>query len=307
MVFFPQSGNMEKSKIERFGNFLDCTCALAGRVWIGFAFAHAARVRQACLLALFAAFAVPSGAQDKQSEYRLGAGDTVRITVYQNPDLTLETKVSENGAISYPLIGQIRIGGMTAVAAEQAVARALRSGGFIQNPQVNVIVQQARGNQVSILGQVNKPGRYALETVNVRLSEILATAGGIAKDGADSVIVTGVREGKPFRREIDFPAIFVDQRMQDDIVVESGDVMYVHRAPVYYIYGEVQKPGSYRIERGMTVRQALVQAGGPSTRGTERGLRLHRRAAGGSVETRSPDLNDSVQSDDIYFVRESLF
>jgi polysaccharide export outer membrane protein len=253
------------------------------------------------------AFALCAHAQDKQLEYRLGAGDAIRITVFQNPDLTLETRVTENRTITYPLIGTITIGGMTIGAAEQVIAKALQNQGFIKQPNVNIVLLQNRGNQVSVLGQVNRPGRYPLETFNIRVSEILAIAGGIAATGADVVILTGVRDGKPVRAEINVSGIFLDQRLQDDYVVSGGDVLYVHRMPLFYIYGEVQRPSSYRVERGMTVRQALAQGGGPTVRGSERRLRLHRRGAGGAIEIITPALDDLVQADDVIYVNESIF
>lgn len=246
-------------------------------------------------------------AQETSSEYRLGPGDSIRITVFHNPDLTLETRVSENGAINFPLIGAVTIGGMTIAAAEATIARALRAGNFLQKPQVNINLLQYRGSQVSVLGQVSRPGRYPLETLNTRLSEMLATAGGVTPVGADVVTVTGTREGKPFRREIDIRNLSQGSQMQDDIILIGGDVVYVDRAPMFYIHGEVQRPGSYRVERGMTVRQALAQGGGLSVRGTERGLRLYRRGADGVVETLSPEMNDLIRADDVLQVRESLF
>lgn len=246
-------------------------------------------------------------AQDQQPEYRLRPGDTIRITVFQNADLTLDARVTENGNISYPLIGTVRLGGSTIGAAERTITKALRDGGFIQNPQVTISLQTMRGNYVAVLGQVGKAGRIALETVNIRLTEVLAQAGGISSTGSDIAILSGIRDGKPFQKEIDIPGIFVDARRQEDPVVADGDVIYVHRAPVFYIYGEASKPGAYRIERGMTVRQALVQGGGLTGRGTQRGIRLYRRGASGSVEVLSPDLDDLVQTNDVYYVRESLF
>jgi len=246
-------------------------------------------------------------AQEHLPEYRLRPGDSISIAVFQNADLKLDTRISENGNISYPLIGIIRLGGLTITAAEQAIAKALGDGGFIQNPQVTVTTKSMHGNVVSVLGQVSKAGRFELETVNMSVTDMLTLAGGISTNGADTVILTGVRNGKPFRKEIDIAGIFLFDRRQDDIVVSDGDVIYVHRAPVFYIYGEVGKAGSQRIERGMTVRQGLAAAGGPSSRGTERLLILYRRNSGGVVETQSPDLNDLVQPDDVLYVRESLF
>jgi polysaccharide export outer membrane protein len=262
----------------------------------------------AALLVLTAALAIlPASAQDQQPEYRLGAGDTVRIAVFQNPDLTLETRVGENGMITFPLIGPIKIGGLTLGAAEQAIAEALRSGGFIKQAQVSMMVVQNRSTQVSVLGQVNKPGRFPLETLNTRLSEMLAIAGGVSNTGADVAIVSGMRNGNQFRKEVDVSGMFLDHRLQDDLVVASGDVIYVHRMPVYYIYGEVQRAGSYRVERGMTVRQALAQGGGLTARGTERGVTLYRHSAAGQTETRTAALDDLVQPGVVLYVKESLF
>lgn len=246
-------------------------------------------------------------AQNAQPEYELGKGDNIRILVFQNPDLTVETRVTENGTISYPLVGTLKIGGLTIPAAEQLIAKALADGGFIQKPQVNILLLQNRGNQVSVLGAVNRAGRFPLETFNTRLSEMIAIAGGISPAGADVAIVTGVRDGKPFRREVDIAGMFLDNAPQNDLVVAGGDVVYVHRMPIFYIYGEVQRPGSSRVERAMTVRQALAQSGGPTVRGTERRVRLFRRGASGKVERLSPELDDAVLPDDVYYVNESLF
>jgi polysaccharide biosynthesis/export protein len=261
------------------------------------------RLFRALLLIGAAAFLGCVQAQDMQAEYRLRPGDMIRINVFQNPDLTLETRVTENGNITVPLIGVIRIGGTAIGSVERTIAKALHDGGFVQDPQVTITLQTMRGNVVSVLGQINKPGRIALETVSIRLTEILTMAGGIASTGADSVIVTGVRDGKPFHREVEIAGIFLNKRIQDDLLVADGDVIYVDRAPVFYIYGQINKPGSHRLERGMTVRQALAAAGGPSQRGTERGLGLYRRGVSGTVEK----LSDAVQPDDIFYVRESLF
>lgn len=255
-----------------------------------------------CMIMAAAAYA-----QQRQPEYQLAAGDIIRITVFQNPDLTIETRVTENGTISYPLVGTVRVGGLSIPAAEKTIAGALKSGGFLQSPQVNIALLQNRGNQVSVLGHVLRPGRFPLETVNIRLTEMIATAGGVAPTGADVAIVTGVRDGKPFRREIDVTGMFLNNALQDDITLAGGDVIYVQRQPLFYIYGQVQSPGSYRVERNMTIQQALAQGGGPTLRGTERGLRVYRRNASGAVEEITPNPHDAVQPGDVLFIRESIF
>ncbi|HEY0338976.1 MAG TPA: polysaccharide export protein EpsE [Burkholderiales bacterium] len=264
-------------------------------------------VLQACFALLIASLALASTAQDRPAQYQLGAGDIIRVTVFQNPDLTVETRVTENGTISYPLVGTVKVAGMTIPSAEQAIATALKTGGYLREPQVNIALLQNRGNQVSVLGQVNRPGRFPLETTNTRVSEMLAIAGGVTVTGGDIATLTGTRDGKLFRKDIDIAAVFLNNKLQDDTVVAAGDVIYVHRQPVFYIYGEVQRPGSYRVERNMTIRQALAQGGGPTVRGTERWLRLHRRGADGQVQVLKPAPQDTIQPDDILYVRESLF
>jgi polysaccharide biosynthesis/export protein len=240
-----------------------------------------------------------------KSDYPLAAGDTIRIQVFQNPDLTLETRVSETGTITYPLIGSVDMGGLSIAAAEKRIGDALQKGGFIRQPQVTIVLLQVRGNQVSVLGQVNRPGRFPLETANTRLSDMLATAGGATPGGDDMVVITGQRGGQAFRRVIDLPSIYLNEKAADDIILMGGDTVYVHRAPVFHIYGEAQRPGSFRIERNMTVMQALAQGGGPTARGTENKLRLHRRGASGAVTQSVPKLTDPVQPDDVIYVEEA--
>ena len=265
------------------------------------------RIMPFLMLVLVATFSPGTQAQDRQPEYRLGPGDTVRVQVYQNPDLTLETRVTENGMITFPLIGSVKIGGLTVAAAERVIADALRLGGYIKQPQVTVMPVQIRNNQVSVLGQVNRPGRYPLETLNTNVSEVLAIAGGTAPGGADIAIVTGTRDGKPFRKEIDIAGMFLDNKMQDNLLVANGDVIYVHRAPTFYIYGEVQRPGPQRVERNMTIREALALGGGPTEHGSELNLSLYRRGPDGKVVSSTPDLSDPVRTDDVIYLSGSVF
>ena len=244
---------------------------------------------------------------DAQRDYVLGAGDVIRVSVYQNADLTLETRVAESGSISFPLLGQIKLGGLTVPRAEKVIADGLRNGNFVRQPQVSILVTQVRGNQASVLGMVNRPGRYPIEQTGMRLSELLAMAGGVAQGGSDLVSLNGVREGRAFRVVIDLPNLFAASARANDPVIVNGDTVYVDRMPMVYIYGEVQRPGAMRLERDMTVIQALATGGGLTQRGTEKGLRVHRRNADGKVEILQPGMNDAMKDGDVIYVRESLF
>jgi polysaccharide export outer membrane protein len=251
------------------------------------------------------AFAQAGGTASAQ--YRLATGDVIRITVFQNPDLTLEARVSETGVISYPLLGSVSLGNLTLLQAEKKIADGLKDGNFVKQPQVSILVTQVRGHQVSVLGQVGRPGRFPLELADTKLTDILATAGGIATGGADTVTLVGRRNGQPYRVEIDLPGIFGASRRGDDVVLQNGDVIWVERAPVVYMYGEIARPGALRLERGMSLVQALASAGGITQRGTARGLKVHRRDASGNIQILDAQMNDTLRPDDVVYVRESVF
>lgn len=241
-------------------------------------------------------------------QYRIGAGDTIHITVYQSPDLSVDARVTEAGAISYPLLGRVMLGGLTVTAAEQHLAQALRKGDFVKDPQVMIVVTTVRANQVNVLGQVTKPGRYSLDLAGMRMTEVIALAGGVVNGvGSDSVVLSGVRDGRPFRHEVDLPKIFAPGGSSDDIVVQQGDTIWVDRAPQVYMYGEIQKPGVMRLERGMTVMQAVAAGGGATPRGTLKGLRVTRRGPDGKMLTVEPAMDDTLKDGDVVFIRESLF
>ena len=247
----------------------------------------------------------PSG---PRPEALLGVGDIVKVSVYQNPDLTVDgARISENGNINFPLIGSVAVAGLTVPAAEQKIAKMLRDGGFVLRPQVTIQVGVIRSSVVSVLGQVGRPGRFPIEAVGTKVSEIVAVAGGVTPGGADVVTLVGTRNGRPIKLEIDLPAILQAGKTELDMVVENGDIIYADRAPSAYMYGEVQRPGVFRIERGMTLMQALAQNGGVSARGTQRGIKVHRRDAQGNVTVSDIGLNDPVQRDDVIYIKESLF
>ena len=244
---------------------------------------------------------------DAASRETLGAGDTIRVTVFQNPDLTTEVRISERGTIVFPLIGEIALGGQTPVGAGNRIAAQLRQGNFMKDPQVNVSVVQVRSRQVSVLGNVARPGRYALDDTNLTLTDILALAGGISPGGADTVTVVTNRNGSEKKLEINVPEMIAKGTMSPNFEIQNGDTIYVQRAPVFYIYGEVQRAGAYRLEPDMIVMHALSLGGGLTPRGSDRGLAIHRRMPDGAVRKIDAKLFEAVRPDDVIYVKESLF
>ena len=237
----------------------------------------------------------------------LGAGDTLRVTVFQNPDLTTETRISEQGTILFPLIGEVALAGQTPTAAATRIATQLKQGDFMKNPQVSVAVVQVRSRQVSVHGLVARPGRYALDDSNSKLTDILALAGGIIPGGDDTVTVMGKRDGEIRKILVDVPKMYRSGDLSGNIEVQNGDTIFVPRAPVFYIYGEVLRAGAYRLEPNATVMNALSLGGGLTPRGTERGLKISRKMPDGELKTIDARPSDPLQPDDVVHVPESMF
>jgi polysaccharide export outer membrane protein len=265
------------------------------------------RLSRRCILLVLLLLSAGVPVRAQQQQYLIGPGDILRVSVYKSPDLSLDARVSESGALNYPLIGLVQVGGLTLPAAEKKLAELLKEGGFVLNPQVNILVAQLFSGLVSVIGEVKNAGRYSLEAAGGHLSGMLAAAGGIAATGGDTVIVTGVRNGKPFRKEVDVVAMSLGNPGAEDLLLAGGDTVFVNRAPEFYIYGQVQKPGQVRLERGMTVMQALASGGGFTGKGTSRGIVRHRRDASGKVKEESVSLDDDVRDQDVIYVKESLF
>ena len=248
--------------------------------------------------------AAPAWSAD--NDYRMGTGDVLRITVYGQPDLATEARVGASGNISFPLIGDVKLAGVTPAQGEAEIAQRLSKGGFILEPFVSLNVVQYRSQQISVLGRVNRPGKFTLEKVS-RISDVLALAGGISGDGADTVTLMRTRDGKPEYREIDVIALFKPGGEDSNVLVQDGDIINVARQPVFYIYGEVQRPGTFRLEQNMNLVQALSLGGGVTARGTQKGIRILRRDANGGMQELEARLADPVKKDDVIYVKESLF
>jgi len=250
----------------------------------------------------------PANAPARQvEEYKLGVGDSVHIVVYNNPDMTADAQIAEDGSIPFPLVGKVVIGGLSRNAAATLIAERLVKGGFLREAQVNLTVAEYRSQQVSVLGAVSRPGKYPVGPTNT-VTDLIAQAGGITEKG--SQLVTVIRrssDGKQTRNQVDLRQLFGAADPSGNVRVQDQDIVFVPELPVFYIYGEVQKPGAYALEPGMTVRQAISVGGGLTLRGTERGLRVSRKDGDGKTRTEKIKLNDSLREGDVINVKESMF
>ncbi|SMF93357.1 polysaccharide export outer membrane protein [Methylomagnum ishizawai] len=242
-----------------------------------------------------------AGAED----YLLGPGDFVKITVFDYPDLAVETRVSASGGITFPLVGEVLVGGKSPRQAETLLAQKLTEQGFIKQPHVNLVVTEFASQQVSVMGSVSKPGQYALERAST-LSQVLAAAGGVSSEGGEVAVLVRTAGGGNQHREIDLRALFAGD-VSKDIGMTGGDLVYVPKAQTFYIYGEVQHPGVFRLERDINIAQAISIGGGLTARGTDDGVEVKRRGGQGELLTETAELGDLVRPDDVIYVRESWF
>ncbi len=244
------------------------------------------------MVLLLSALALPGLAQNPD---KLGPGDTVHVTVFQQPDLTTDARINERGSIEMPLVGGIKLAGLSTTEAAKTISDALKDGQYLKQPQVAVALTTVRSRQVSMLGLIVRPGRYPLEEAHTKLPDLVAAAGGIAAGGSEDITV--IRDGKSEKVSA----------LAKDFELKGGDTVYVDRAPVFYIYGEVMHSGAYPVKAGMTIMQAISIGGGITPRGSENRVKLRRVSPDGKTREYDATLIDQIKADDVIFVKESLF
>ncbi len=269
---------------------------------------------QRYLLSLMAVFFLILGSSSyaiAQSS-SLGSGDLVKITVYGQPDLNTVTRIASDRTISFPLIGKVTIGGLSVTGAEQRIAGELKRRNFVRNAQVSILLEEARTtslNSVTILGEVQLPGIYPLQANALdgvqTLVDLIARAGGLSKEAADHLLLLKNSQSSQ-KNAIDLIELLQQGDLQNNVKLRGGEVVVVPAAEVFYIYGQIQKPGKYRIERDMTVMQAISVGGGVTEMGSENGLSIKRRK-GSRTENLSAKLDTTLRANDVIYVKKSIF
>ena len=245
-------------------------------------------------------------------QYIIGAGDLLKISVYDNPDLTTETRVSNDGKITLPLIGEIQASGNTAIQLEKSIAAHLADG-YIIKPQVSVFIEEYKSKKVSVLGEVAKPGLVILRGEETLL-EVLSDAGGITANAGDVVTIQRKAGGAAAGRidagdvivTVDMKRLLEDGDVTANVPVMDGDSIYVPKAAFVYVNGEVKNPGVYKITKGLTVLKSITLAGGFTGKASESGTKIIRKK-GDKEDTFRAKMDDVVMADDIVYVPESLF
>ena len=264
---------------------------------------QAGRIAQAVIIIVATGLMCLARADAKPEDYRLGAGDLIRVMVFDHEELSVDARISQTGNITFPLIGQLRVAGLSTRETELLLARSLIDGGFVKQPHISVLVSEYQSQKVAVMGQVARPGEYPLDA-SKRIMDMLAMAGGVLNDTA-AEDVTLVRADSS-RVVIELKKLF-DGDPALNLAVQDGDTVFVAHAPQFYIYGQVQHPGQYRLLRHTTLSQAISIGGGLTPRGTQRGAIVKRVDAHGKEHKYSVKDDDVLQPDDVLLIKSSLF
>jgi len=241
-------------------------------------------------------------------DYVVSEGDLLHITVYDQPDLTTDARIGDAGTILFPLIGQVKVVGLS-VPQVAGKLQGLLADGYIISPQVTVAVAEFRSQKATIMGEVNKPGMYDLKG-STTLLQLLSNAGDLTKDAGDKALIR--RKADPGGKEdstisIDLKRLIKMGDLSLDIPIMDGDSIYVNKAGFFYINGEVKSPNEYKFEEGLTVLKAITMAGGFTGKASEGRVRIIRHIAGKEKVLENVKMHDSVLADDVIVVPESLF
>jgi polysaccharide export outer membrane protein len=243
------------------------------------------------------------------ASYVIGPQDQLAITVYDEPDLTNRYRVDDAGFVSFPLIARIAAAGLTVGEFEDRL-RSTLANGYIRNPQVRVDIEQYRSQSVVVTGSVRAPQKVTMTGSSMTLLEALALAGSPTVDASNDVIVT--RRKRDAGKADELEEIRVNRRELElgrsgrDVLLRDGDIVHVPTAQRFYMDGQVRNPGTFVLDPGMTVQQAIALAGGLTERGSDRGIVAKRTVNGKTVDV-AVRLEDKVQASDTIIIRQRFF
>jgi polysaccharide export outer membrane protein len=251
---------------------------------------------------------------NNDNDYILGNGDVISVKVYDNPDLTADYKISNDGSIVFPLIGTLKIYGISPIEVQYLLTRKLEQD-YIFEPIVSVDVKEYRSQAVYILGNVEQSGIFYLEKPTL-LFDLLSKANVLSKDigkqtsGNNVRIIRQAEFGMDSSKDTTFIVSLSDFLNQGNsevnIRMKPGDIVYIPNTKLVHVVGEVKKPGSFNYENGMTVLKAISLAGGRTNASSQKNIIIKRIV--NNKETRiKVKMSDLLNPDDIIEVPLSIW
>jgi polysaccharide export outer membrane protein len=250
-------------------------------------------------LALAIGAAQPALAADNLGPgYVLGPDDTIQVTVFGQQDAGITTRIKADGTITMPLIGSIKAAGQTNITLAKLISDKLTQANLYKNPIVNVEIGQYVSRRVNVAGRVNTPGVYPLDR-DYHALEMLLRAGWVRGDNGATYVYLRRAGGQEIRLDAEQLTRGAGDK---DPLLQPGDTLFVPEADNYFIYGAINRPGALPVLPGMTIRQALVLAGGVSATGSDKKVTVYR--GGKEIEA---NADQTVEKNDVILVKERLF
>ena len=265
-------------------------------------------MKQAIFLILFLFASIVGQTEPSCQEYIVGEGDILVITVYDNEELNTTVRVGGDGMISMPLLGTVKVGGMD-VSSIASYIEKLLANGYLLAPQVNVFVEEYRSKKVTVLGEVNRPGLNELQG-SISLLELISRAGGLTEDAGGLITIKRKRPNTNDEKKvinIDIEKLIEQGDTSLNISIQDGDSIYVAKAGVFYITGEVERPGSYKHDENPTILKAITLAGGLTDHGAPGRIRIIRIIDGDEVVLKNVSMDEPIMPDDVVVVPETYF
>jgi polysaccharide export outer membrane protein len=247
--------------------------------------------------------------------YKVGLNDEVKITVFDELELSGMYRVDADGSLSFPLIGHVQAAGSTLAELQRRITSMLANG-YINNPQVRVEINQYKSQFVYVIGEVRAPGKITMTGTRMTLLEALALAGSPTANASNEVIVVHPMRSDaatlPPGTDTAGGRITVNRKDLElgkaghDVVLQDGDIINVPPAQHFYITGMVRNPGTFVLDPGITVQQAIALAGGLNDRGSDRRIKISRLVDGKLTDV-SVELEDRIQSGDTLMISGRFF
>ena len=231
----------------------------------------------------------------QKNEYQVGPDDVVEVSIFEweanDQTKTLQLRVSETGVISLPAVGALNVDGKSVQEIQRLIEQELIAQNVLQAPRVGVWVSEFRSRQISVIGSVNQPGTYAIHQNVSTLLDMLTLAGG-PQDSAGGLAYV-IRRGKgrsESRILIDLDELLEKGAANLNPVLSAGDIVYVPKAPLIYVYGEVKQAGAFTFRKQLRALESMALAGGFTDLADRRAVSLIRRAETGQESVYQLDM-----------------
>jgi polysaccharide export outer membrane protein len=271
------------------------------------------------LLFVFVCASLVSVQEKSSLEYKIGPKDLLEIAVFGLDEMNKTVRVSEDGNIALPLIGEIEVEGLTKSELEKKVAQLLEEK-YLHNPQVTIFIREYQSKRVSIIGAVKEPGRYEL-LGRQTLLHMIAQAGGMTNQAGEEIIVVREKtDGSSRSLRISIDDLILEGDPSLNIPLEPGDIVNIPIDMVVhvYVFGQVRSPGALEVKKSNipTLVQAIAQAGGFSDRAAKGRVVLKRENEQGQEEERKVNIKAimkgkiediQLKENDVVFVPETIF